>query len=194
MSDKLALWAAKLNELEIGWFVLDGDAIVYDGRMTVIRSDGVCYSVFCWDNNWGWSAEPPPLAFVFYLPDGAGGSVNSPADLGGKPLETWLLTTAVATALGWKLLDKHYRLHLSLDHGVLIGRDSIASSPYQWGLCIPFFSLDTDPATYEVELSILLPCGAKGGSWREHLITLPPKSVVSLGCKGIDSIVTLVLL
>jgi hypothetical protein len=147
MSDRLSLWAAKLNELEIGRFVPDGNAIIYKGvngeggGIEIIRSDGdgVHYSVLFFDNAWGWT-DPTPRFFLFSLAesDQAADLVTFPyshsfstMDRGKRSLETWLLTAAVGTAIGWKLLGRKHILSLSLTHGAFISNPFAHTSPYK---------------------------------------------------------------
>jgi hypothetical protein len=152
MSDRLALWAAKLNELEIGRFVPDGNAIIYNGisreedKIEIIRSegDGVHYFVLFFD---GWP-DPTPRFFLFSLAesDRTADWVTvsySYSDSEKGSLETWLLTSAVGTAIGWELLGRKHILSLSLTHGVFVGNDPyMLARPCKWEINIPFFSVN----------------------------------------------------
>jgi hypothetical protein len=213
MSDRLALWAAKLNELEIGRFVPDGNAIIYkginreEGEIEIIRSDGdgVHYSVLFFDNTWGWT-EPIPRFILFSLsePNPAANSVASPYSYSSFPtnisysysfleeglLETWLLTAAVGTAIGWRLLGRKHILSLSTTHGAFISNPYAHTSPYKWEINIPFFSMNTNPANYDVILVILIFGKEPHQGW-DYRLKFRPRDLVSLGPDGIDRLITL---
>jgi hypothetical protein len=220
MSDRLALWAAKLNELEIGRFVPDGNAIIYsgisreEGEIEIIRSDrdGVRYSVLFFDNTWGWT-DPIPRFILFSLPEPnpAANSVAFPYSYSSSPtnisysssppniffeerlLETWLLTAAVGTAIGWRLLGRKHILSLSLTHGVFISKPYAHTSPYKWEINIPFFSINTNPANYDVILVILF-FGKEPHQWWDYRLKFRPRDLVSLGPEGISRLITLATL
>ncbi len=209
MSDRLALWAAKLNELEIGRFVPAGNAIIYSGisregdEIEIIRSDGdgVRYSVLFLDNSCG-QADPIPRFLLFSLAqsDRAFDLVTFPyphsfSTMGNEKgsLETWLLTSAVGTAIGWELLGRKHILSLSLTHGAFISNLYAHTSLYKWEINIPFFSKDTNPADYNVILVISLFSKDRHYRW-DYRLKFRPRNLVSLGYEGIARLITLVTL
>jgi hypothetical protein len=213
MSDKLALWAAKLNELEIGRFVPAGNAIIYSGtgeeEIEIIHSkgDGVHYSVLCLGNTVDWP-DPIPRFILFSLSesDQDTNSVIFPhpyspflfsplTNIRKRPLETWLLTAAVGTAIGWELLGRKHTVALSLIHGAFISSPYPCPSPYEWEINVPFFSVNTNPANYNVTLVILFfDKGKKPHQCWDYRLKLPPRDLVSLGYDGINRLITLATL
>jgi hypothetical protein len=206
MSDRLALWAAKLNELEIGRFVPNGNAITYMGMrgkkegIEIIRSDGdgVHYSVLFLDNSYGWT-DPIPHFFLFSLAesDRAADLVNSysfsTVDSERGSLETWLLTSAVGTAIGWELLGRKHILSLSLTHGASISNPCAHTSPYKWEINVPFFSTNTNPANYNVILVISFFNKDHHQRW-DYRLKFRPRDLVPLGSEGINRLITLATL
>jgi hypothetical protein len=209
MSDRLSLWAAKLNELEIGKFVPDGNAIIYSGisreedEIEIIRSegDGVHYFVFFLDNSCGWT-DPTPRFLLFSLAesDRAADLVTLPysysfstMDSEKRSLETRLLTLAAGTAIGWELLGRKHILSLSLTHGAFISNPYAHTSPYKWEINIPFFSMNTIPANYNVILVISFHSKDRRLRW-DYRLKFRPRDLVSLGPEGIDRLITLATL
>jgi len=202
MSDKLALWAAKLNELEIGRFVPEGNSIIYSGisrekdEIEIIRSegDGVHYFVLFFD---GWP-DAIPRFFLFSLAesDRTADLVTvsySYSDSEKGSLETWLLTSAVGTAIGWELLGRKHILSLSLTHGAFISNPYAHDRPYKWEINIPFFSMNTIPADYNVILVISLVSKDQHLRWGYRL-KFRPQNLVSLGHEGISRLIALATL
>jgi hypothetical protein len=207
--DRLSLWAAKLNELEIGRFVPDGNTIIYSGisregdEIEIIRSEGddVHYFVLCLDNSCG-RADPTPSFLLFSLAesDRAADLVtfpylhSSPTMDGEKgSLETWLLTLAVGTAIGWELLGRKHILSFSLTHGVFISNPFAHTSPYKWEINIPFFSMNTIPANYSVILVFSFFSKDQHLRW-DYQLKFRPRNLVLLGHEGISRLIALATL